>query len=88
MNGVLGHDSALKGYIGPRKTWANEIYFGMNDIPELIAQAFDLQSQHPTSMLRLPPDILVLSELYHCSTSDIKHSAPSTEIPILTDSDR
>ena len=25
LNGVLGHDSALKGYTGPGKTWANDM---------------------------------------------------------------
>ena len=25
MNGVLGHDSALKGYAGPGTTWPDEI---------------------------------------------------------------
>ena len=29
MNGVLGHNSALYGYTGPRITWANEINFVM-----------------------------------------------------------
>ena len=29
----LGHDSALQGYTGPRKIWANEINFGMNHAP-------------------------------------------------------
>ena len=30
MNGVLDHDSALKGYTGPGTTWANEMTFAMN----------------------------------------------------------
>ena len=30
MTGVLGHDSALSGYTGPRTTWANEMNFVMN----------------------------------------------------------
>ena len=30
MNDVLGHDSALQGYIGPETTWANEMNFIMN----------------------------------------------------------
>ena len=30
MNGVLGHDSALKGYTGPGTTWANEMNFMVN----------------------------------------------------------
>ena len=33
MIGVLGHDSALKGYTGPGKTWANEMKFVMNHAP-------------------------------------------------------
>ena len=28
-DGVLGHDSALKGYAGPGTTWANEIMNGV-----------------------------------------------------------
>ena len=30
MNGVLGHDFALKGYAGPWTTWASEMNFVMN----------------------------------------------------------
>ena len=30
MDGVLGYDFALKGYAFPRKTWANEINFGIH----------------------------------------------------------
>ena len=33
MIGVLGHDSALKGYTGPGTTWANEMNFVMNLAP-------------------------------------------------------
>ena len=33
MNGVLGHDYALEGYIGARTTWANEMNFSMNHAP-------------------------------------------------------
>ena len=30
MSGVLGHDSALKGYAGQETIWANEMNFVMN----------------------------------------------------------
>ena len=33
MIDVLGHDSALKGYTGPRTTLANEMNFVMNRAP-------------------------------------------------------
>ena len=33
MTGILGHDSALQGYIGPGTTWANEMNFVMNHAP-------------------------------------------------------
>ena len=33
MNSVLDHDSALKGYTGPRTTWANEMNFVMTHAP-------------------------------------------------------
>ena len=46
MNGVLGHDSALKGYTGPEKTWANEMIFGKNYDPGAgsVARIVDQQS--------------------------------------------
>ena len=45
MNGALGHDSALLGYIGPGTTCANEMNFGMNHAPDAgsIIQPVDLQ---------------------------------------------
>ena len=33
MIGVLGHDSALKGYTEPETTWASEMNFVMNLAP-------------------------------------------------------
>ena len=33
MTGVLGHDSTLQGYTGPRTAWANEMNFVMNHVP-------------------------------------------------------
>ena len=33
MTVVLGHDSALRGYIGPGTTWANEMNVHMNRAP-------------------------------------------------------
>ena len=30
MNGALGHDTAVQGYLGPGTTWANEMNLGMN----------------------------------------------------------
>ena len=33
MIGVLGHDSALKGYTGLETTWANEMNFVMHHAP-------------------------------------------------------
>ena len=30
MNGALGHDSALEGFIWPETTWANDMHFVMN----------------------------------------------------------
>ena len=33
MHGLLGQDSALQGYAGPEKTWANEMNFGLNHAP-------------------------------------------------------
>ena len=29
--GVLGHDSAVSAYTGPRRTWANAMNFVMNN---------------------------------------------------------
>ena len=33
MNGVLGYNSALRGYTGPGTTWANEMNFGYRPCP-------------------------------------------------------
>ena len=46
MNGVLGHNSALEGYTGLGKTWANEMSVGMNHAPGAgsIARPADLQT--------------------------------------------
>ena len=33
MVGVLGHNSALKGYTGPGTTWADEMNFVLNHAP-------------------------------------------------------
>ena len=33
MIGVLGHDSALSGYTGPDKTWADDMNFVMHHAP-------------------------------------------------------
>ena len=46
MIGVLGHDSALKGCIGPETTWANEINFVKNHAPsaEPLTRPVDQQS--------------------------------------------
>ena len=33
MNGVLSHNSVLKGYTGPGTTWANDMNFIMNYAP-------------------------------------------------------
>ena len=33
MNGVLGHDAALRGYTGAGTAWANDMNFGMNRAP-------------------------------------------------------
>ena len=43
---VLGHDSALSGYTGPGKIWANEMNFVVNHAPGagLFAQTVDQQS--------------------------------------------
>ena len=43
-SGVLGHNAALKGYIGPGTAWANEMNFWINYAPGagLIAQPVDL----------------------------------------------
>ena len=41
MIGVLGHDSALYGYTGPEKTWANEMNLGhVDDLPFLFLGVF------------------------------------------------
>ena len=46
MHGVLGHDSALKGYTRPGTTWANGMKFVMNHTPGVasIARSVDQQS--------------------------------------------
>ena len=42
----LGHDCALLGYTGPRKTWANEMNAGMKHAPGAasITRSVGLQS--------------------------------------------
>ena len=47
LNGVLGHDSAPYGYIGPRRTWAVELNFSMNNAP-VQDRLLDLLTCSPT----------------------------------------
>ena len=76
MNGVLGHDYALKGYTGLGITYANEMITGMNHAPGagLIARPDDLMtcSQHATTVLRLlpwPSDIFLLKHVIFINPS-------------------
>ena len=57
MNGVLGRNSAQKGYTGPGTTLVNEMKFRMNHTPGagLIAQPVDLQSRELPLSYRHPP---------------------------------
>ena len=44
MNGVFGNNSELEGHTGMGTTWANEMNFGMNRVPDArsIAQPINL----------------------------------------------
>ena len=52
---VLGHDSALKGYTGPRTNWANGMNFVMNHATGAgsIARFVDQQSGIKFNVLKI-----------------------------------
>ena len=57
MNGILGHDSALKGYTGPGITCDNEMNFCYAPGAGSIAGPVELQSSTETPVPNMEDDL-------------------------------